>query len=154
MLARDPGHTKALMVKAWILAGQEQADEAIALLQQAIDRGEQPPIIYLDDRRRWSPTAAADESIARRRRWSRAWRPIRNRLDLTRALFGVIRRQDGDDAALAFVRAEADAEADGDSLRRLLAELLMQLDRLDEAERWSSRCVEAEPEDAATRRGA
>lgn len=149
VLDREPGHSGAVVLKAYLLDEEGRTAEAVDLLRSSIGIGEQPPALYLMLAAFAAEGDAADESLAGVRAMLEDGLEVHpNSIDLTRTLYELIRDAEGVDAALAFAEEKAERESDGDTLRRLLVDLYTREGRLDDAESLVKTLLDAEPKNA------
>jgi tetratricopeptide (TPR) repeat protein len=149
VLDRDPGHSGAVVLKAFLLDEEGRTEEATGLLRGAIQRKEQPAAVYLMLAAFSAEGDASDESVAEVRSTIEDGLEVHPKsIDLMRTLYELIRKSEGVDAALAFAEAKANGESDGNQLRRLLVDLYTREGRLDDAESLVESLLKQEPKNA------
>ena len=149
VLARDPGHSAAILMKASITAKDGDVPGAVAVLGRAIESGDQPALVYLmlagyvgdgvEPERR---TPLIREAI------DRGLKAHPDSMELNRALYGLIRNTEGVDAGLDALRDRADGEDPDGRFDRLLIDICRQEGRFEEAESRLAPLLEAEPRNA------
>ncbi|QDV37118.1 tetratricopeptide repeat protein [Tautonia plasticadhaerens] len=149
VLDHKPGHSGAVVLKAYLLDEEGRTAEAVDRLRSAIELGEQPPAVYLMLAAFAAEGDATEDTISGVRATLEDGLEVHpDSIDLTRTIYELIRDSEGVDAALAFAEEKAEGESDGDQLRRLLVDLYTREGRLDEAESLVETLLDATPMNA------
>ncbi|CAN5840646.1 hypothetical protein BH23PLA1_BH23PLA1_07970 [soil metagenome] len=153
VLAESPAHPGAVVTRAFALSEANRLVEAADLLRKAAAEGPQPSAVYLllagientkepAEHARRDSLAALDQGLQAQP----------GSIELIRARHGLLRAYDGPEAALDYVRQQAESidneQPAGQGLRRLLADLLAQEGQLEEAEAIVNELRKARPDDA------
>ena len=150
VIAQDDDHPAAVLMKSSITAKGGDTPEAVAILGRAIEGGEQPALTYLmlagfvgEDEEPEARTPLIREVI------ERGLKAHPDSVDLTRALYGLVRNTEGVDAGLDVLRKRVDADSADGRFDRLMIDLCRQEGRTEEAETRLATLLADEPQNAS-----
>jgi len=144
----EPYHPGAVVVQAFLLAGEGKRAEAAAMLREAAEHSTQPPATYLMIAGLESQVAGEGEaaSTAAREAIERGLEAHPDSIDLARANYELIRDAEGVEAALGFAEEKAET-SERPRFRRFLADVYAAEEHFEAAERTLEGLIEQNPED-------